>query len=398
MDSSATRFAERAASHESHNRLSRAQHFAELSLLMQPDHPLAGLVAARCARRAGHLEQALNLLAGVPEEAMISDHLFEHARILDKLGHHEAAIHTYAQANTVRTSEFPAVDRTLLLRFIEQLSSCFSASWVQQWTPLPPSSRPAPLFMVGFNRSGTTLLDRMLDAHPVIHVLEETAAIDQAQRALGHVYPHGLATLSQGDLQRARQAYFEVIDAHRPDGFTGLVVDKLPMSTIALGLIHRLFPSAKVVFSLRHPMDVVLSNFMQRYAPNPITCHFDSLGNAANIYAKVMALGLQLREVLPISVLDVRYEDLVTDWNKEVRRVLSFAGLPWDPQVQTYLQRTQQQGAIHTPSYDQVVEPVNRKAIGRWTKYSAEMARVFPTLAPFIEAFGYGAPAQGITD
>ena len=300
MDPSATRFAERAASHESHNRLSRAQHFAELSLLMQPDHPLAGLVAARCARRAGHLEQALNLLAGVPEEAMISDHLFEHARILDKLGHYEAAIYTYAQANDARTLELPPVDRTLLVRFIEHISGCFTSSWVQGWAPLPASARRAPLFMVGFNRSGTTLLDRMLDAHPDIHVLEETSATDQAQRALGALYPHGLDTLSPEALSQARRAYFDVVDAHLPKDFDGLVIDKLPMSTIALGLIHRLFPTAKVVFSVRHPMDVVLSNFMQRYTPNPITCHFDSLSNAANIYARVMALGLQLREVLPI--------------------------------------------------------------------------------------------------
>ena len=145
-------------------------------------------------------------------------------------------------------------------------------------------------------------------------------------------------------------------------------------------------------------MDVVLSNFMQRYAPNPITCHFDSISSAANIYAQVMTLGLQLREVLPISVLDVRYEDLITDWEQEVRRVLTFAGLPWDPEIHTYLHRTQQQGAIHTPSYDQVVEPINRRAMGRWSKYSSDMACVFPTLAPFIGAFGYGAPLQSFED
>ena len=217
MSHSATRFAERAATHERHNRLDRAAYFADLSLLIQPSHPLSGLVAARCARRSGRLEQALDHLAGVPEAERVSDHTHEHARILDKLGHHEAALQTYAQANALRRAEHPAVDRTLLPRFIDHIQQRFTQAWVESWTPLPPSPRPAPLFMVGFNRSGTTLLDRMLDAHPGLHVLEEVSAIDKAQRSLGPLYPAGLADLSAEALQAARDAYFSVVDTHTPE-------------------------------------------------------------------------------------------------------------------------------------------------------------------------------------
>ena len=158
---------------------------------------------------------------------------------------------------------------------------------------------------------------------------------------------------------------------------------------MSLGLIYRLFPDARVVLSLRHPADVVLSNFMQPYTPNPITVHFDSIATSAQLYADVMGLGRHLRTVLPLPVLEVRYEDLVSDWETELRRLLEFAGLPWDERVRDYRGRAAGQGEIGTPSYDQVVEPVYSRSIGRWRNYADEVASVWETLAPFIDAFGY---------
>jgi hypothetical protein len=158
---------------------------------------------------------------------------------------------------------------------------------------------------------------------------------------------------------------------------------------MSLGLIYRLFPDARVVMSLRHPADVVLSNFMQSYMPNPITTHFDSITASAQIYADVMGLGNHLRSVLPIPVLELRYEDLVRDWESELRRLLQFAGLPWDDRLLEYRDRAATQGEICTPSYDQVVEPIFTRSIGRWRNYADEVSPIWKTLAPFIHAFGY---------
>ena len=102
-----------------------------------------------------------------------------------------------------------------------------------------------------------------------------------------------------------------------------------------------------------------------------------------------MGLGLHLRSILPMAVLDVRYEDLVDDWETQVRRVLDFADTTWDDQIRDYLERTQQQGLIGTPSYAAVVEPVNRKAVGRRHNYADAIAKVNPVLGPFIDSFGY---------
>jgi hypothetical protein len=102
-----------------------------------------------------------------------------------------------------------------------------------------------------------------------------------------------------------------------------------------------------------------------------------------------MELGLSLRRMLPMDVLEVRYEDLVEDWEPQVRRLLDFAGLPWDDQILGYLGRTQKQGLIGTPSYATVVEPVHQKAVGRRHNYATAIASVGPVLKPFIDAFDY---------
>jgi hypothetical protein len=394
MDSSADRFAQRAAEHETRNSLSRAAHFAGLAQLSEPFHPLAGLIAARCARREGQLHDALAQLDSVPASQQASEHLHERARIYELQGRAMASLQLYAQANAHRTQHSPEFDRTLLPRHINHIGRCFRRAWVESWTPPEPSERPAPLFMVGFNRSGTTLLDRMLDAHPEVHVLQEQPGIDRARAQLGELYPRGLGTLSSEQLQAARAAYFEVVDANTATDFSGLVIDKLPMNTISLGLINRLFPRAKIVLSLRHPMDVVLSNFKQNYAPNPITCHFDSLASSADLYARVMGLGRHLCAVLPLQVHEVRFEALVHDWEREVRAVLRFAGLEWSEQVQHYLGRTQNQGEIGTPSYDQVVRPIDPTAVGRWRAHADVLAPLSTRLQPFMQAFGYSEATQ----
>ena len=147
-----------AADHEIHNRLRPAHTYANVALSRAPTHPLARLVAARCARRSGELSQALSHLKAVPIPAQVSDHIHECARVLDRQGHTEQALAAFTKACELRRQEHPPVNRTVLPRFIDAVENCFTADWVQSWTPLPISERAAPLFMVGFNRSGTTLL------------------------------------------------------------------------------------------------------------------------------------------------------------------------------------------------------------------------------------------------
>ena len=127
---------------------------------------------------------------------------------------------------------------------------------------------------------------------------------------------------------------------------------------------------------------------MQAMKPNAAMVLFDSLGSTARFYAQVMGLWLQYREVLPLSVLPVRYEDLVADLPGETRRILEFLDLPWDDAVLGYAEHAQTR-TIATPSYHQVVQPIYRRSVGRWRNYADAFEDVLPILQPFIEAFGY---------
>ena len=386
---SANAWANLAALHERHNRVEQAVSSAEQALFIDAGHPVAGLIAARCLRRNGAYERSLQQLEAIPPDRHTSGLMFEQARVLDCLGRYDEAYRTYVVANQSRTEEFPGVNRTVLPRMIAETRRCFTEDWVDGWFDVSPGDRPTPLFLVGFNRSGTTLLDRMLDAHPDVSVLEEVAAIDEARRVLGGRYPGGLSDIGDAIAERARAAYFSVVDRHVPSTFSGTVVDKLPLNTISLGLIYRLFPDARVVMSLRHPADVVMSNFMQSYRPNPITIHFDSIASASRIYADIMGLGVHLRQVLPLPVMDLRYEDLVQNWEGEIRRLLDFAGLDWNDNILDYRGMAVDHGHIDTPSYDQVVEPVYSRSIGRWRNYMDAFAPAWDHLMPFIQRFGY---------
>jgi len=378
-----------AALHERQNRVQQASVCATQSLGIDPGQPIAGLIAARCFRRDGHLGEALAQLEQIPAARQTSGLMFERARVLDRLGRYAEALPAFISANQQRTGEHPGINRIALPDLIDETRRCFTAERIDGWSNVPSGGRPAPLFLVGFNRSGTTLLDRMLDAHPGAQVLQEVPAIDEARRSLSGLYPQGMSDLNESSIQHARSAYFSVVDRHIDPHFGGLVVDKLPLNTMSLGLIYRLFPAARVVLSLRHPADVVVSNFMQPYTPNPVTIHFDSIEASAQLYARVMGLGNHLREVLPLPVMELRYEDLVRDWETELRRLLEFAGLPWDDRVLGYRGRTVTQGEIGTPSYDQVVEPIFSRSMGRWEHYADAVSPVWSTLAPFIHAFGY---------
>jgi tetratricopeptide (TPR) repeat protein len=210
---SANAWANLAALHERGNRVVEAADCATQSLGIEPEQAIAGLVAARCSRRNGQLQQALIQLEQIPSASLTSGMMFERARVLDRLGRYAEAYPAFVSANQQRTREHPGINRSMLPKLLETTKRCFTEDWVESWSEVSSSVRSTPLFLVGFNRSGTTLLDRMLDAHPGVEVLEEVSAIDLAREELDGRYPHGIGDLSQSMIDRSRAAYFRLSTA-----------------------------------------------------------------------------------------------------------------------------------------------------------------------------------------
>lgn len=390
-----------AALFERANRLKDAAAAAEEALRLEADNILAHLVAAKCARRSGQPEEGLRRLQSLDpahlDAANRAAVCFELGTLLDRSGDFDRAYEAYTEGNRCNAGHWRArqADAAAHPRKVTRLGAAFSPEWVASWTPAVPEDAPPPAFLVGFPRSGTTLLDRILDAHPRLVTLEEIPAVDAVAAKLAAMpggYPEALAGLSAGDIESLRRVYYDEVARHMERPRRGvLLVDKLPLNMTDAGLIHRLFPTAKFVFSLRHPCDVVLSGFMQPFEPNQAMVHFATLEDTARLYVQVMGLWRQSVEVLALAVHAVRYEDLVADLAGEARAVLDFLAVPWDDAVLQYREGARRRGSS-TPSYHQVVQPIYTRSVGRWTNYRDRLEPVLPLLRPWIEAFGYDAP------
>jgi len=391
-------FAGLADLYEKTSRLDEADRAASEVIDREPDNVLANVVAAKCARRRGRPEAGLDRLRSLdhgnldtPAKSAVC---FEMGRLLDRLGDADEAYSCFVEGNRLNAehARIGADEKESYPRLVRQLADTFTENWVNSWTPPVAETRPAPIFLIGFPRSGTTLLDQVLDSHPRLVTLEERPTVDAVVAevaAMAGGYPGALATLSSEQINRLRELYFGVVDNHleSPLG-DAVLVDKMPLNTVDAGLIHRLFPSARFILSLRHPCDVVLSGFMQAFRPNPAMARFSTLADTASLYGQVMDLWGRYVDVLRLVALPVRYENLVTDLEGEARRVLAFLDLEWDDAVLDYADRAREK-SIATPSYHQVVQPIYKSSVGRWTQYRPQLEPVLPILRPACEMFGY---------
>lgn len=167
-----------------------------------------------------------------------------------------------------------------------------------------------------------------------------------------------------------------------------LFVDKQPAGTLTLPIISKLFPDAKILFAIRDPRDVVLSCFRQSFQMNAMTYAFTDLQDAADCYDACMAFAERARARLRLSWLDVKHEDLVQDFTSELDRILDFLELP-EHKAMSDVAAAAKARPIRTPSATQVRAGLNRRGLGRWRQYSDALEPVLPTLAEWVERFGY---------
>lgn len=378
-----------------------AQEIAEAGLARWPDEPELNIIAARLERTSGDPDAALRRLAGLdtagwPPARQARLH-YEAGQAADKAGDADRAFEHFRQANRLAREAAPpqvlaAADD---LSQIKTLAQQYTPRWTATFTPpiAPEKAQgPDPVFLVGFPRSGTTLLDQILDSHPAITTMEErpfSAELVKLAAASPRGFPLGLADLSDEKVNQGRELYWHLVARQfgPPDG--RLVVDKLPLNTIAVGALWRFFPRAKFILALRHPADVCLSCFMQNFALEPLMVSFLSLEQTAELYQLVMRLWLRQAAALPLASHAVRYEDLVADFDATVAGLLEFLGVSWHEAVRGFFRSARAKGRINTPSYHQVSRPIYQEARYRWQRYQKHLAPVLPALRPFIERFGY---------
>ncbi|MBX3431049.1 MAG: sulfotransferase [Hyphomonadaceae bacterium] len=265
-------------------------------------------------------------------------------------------------------------------RMAEMASKLDASGWSA------PAGTRSPVFLVGFPRSGTTLLDQILESHSNIVCLEES---EHFSDALGDVVTEpsrafAPASLTTEEMQRVREGYWRRVG----DREASVVVDKYPLNIVVLPLIKRVFPNAKIIFALRDPRDVVLSCFQQRFTINAAMAQFLELDRAGAYYDQAMTLFELCRARLNLNLSQVRYEDVVADLEGTARALCAFLSVPFEDRMLNY-RETALKRDIATPSARQVIEPLYSRSIGRWRRYEEELAPVLPVLTPWAERYGY---------
>ena len=384
-------------------RVDEATKLCRRVLSRHPHHVGATLTLANIDFGAQRFDEARRRLDGVLARGSldpINRSLAEgrRAQCLEALGDYEAAFAGFRRANEAvyepamaelggDTSTFAAPTSVARLRF--HLTSERVSAWSRR---VPAGSGGAPAFLLGFPRSGTTLLDRMLSSHPETLVLEERDLLSGIYERFGssNAALRELDALDGDALREARQAYWDRVDLELAGTAREerLVIDKLPLNTILLGVIARIFPDARVVLALRDPRDACLSCFQQRFDLNPAMLNFLRWDTTVAYYDSVMGLGMQVLEAGVLSYHTSRYEHLVSSPREALGSLLEFLDLPWNDAVLDY-RRTARERYTSTPSAEQVIRPLYRSSIGRFRNYEQWLEPEIGVLAPWVKRFAY---------
>jgi hypothetical protein len=235
---------------------------------------------------------------------------------------------------------------------------------------LAPDPRTDVFQMLGFPRSGTTLLENALAAHPAVETFEE---IPSHKAAVVHIFSRrDRATLPDPEAKAlylgARDRYYREIDIRRKKAEARVFVDKLPIQSGDAAFMKRLFPERRYIFSIRHPFDVVLSCFRQQFAPNPSMENFRTIADSIRVYDFTMRRWFETFALDSPEVCYVRYESLVDDLEATMRRVFGFVGVEWDPAVHEFAGLADRRG-FKTPSYQKVRQGLSIGVQTYWRNY-----------------------------
>jgi tetratricopeptide (TPR) repeat protein len=322
--------------------------------------------------------------------------------VLDELGQYAEAMRWMTESKTLLRQ---TTDTTALQRIYDQtdrqrreLLASLTAADIQRWRAEGGEASPFNLvFLGGHPRSGTTLVEQILGAHPDIRAFDEPEAFTQeianevapAHSARGLTLD-GLNAMSAATRANLRRRYFKSLLREAGDeAGARVLVDKNPSPTASLHLWLRVFPDLRVIIPLRDPRDVVISCFFQNFTLTAASVNFLSLGRTARHFADLTDVWLRMKQLGGFEWLETRYEDMVENLEVEGKRVTEFAGLPWDANQAKFYEAARRK-FVFAPTYHDVTKPVHKRAVRRWEHYAEELRPVLDILAPYCKAFGYG--------
>jgi tetratricopeptide (TPR) repeat protein len=375
-----------------------ATEHARRAIALDPDNAIATAALATVLLEAGDAAAArdclLPLLARMDSPS--ADRVMLNGRLGDacnRLGDADQAFAAYsaAQADFAVINADRYAERDPHRAFITRITTAVETHTfaAPQTEPVTPGAASRHIFLLGYPRSGTTMVENVLASLPDVVALEERPTLREADQDF-LTDDGGLARFAAlGDpaLARYRAAYWDRVARSGAAAAGRCFVDMDPLKATRLPLIARLFPDARILVMRRDPRDVVWSCFRTNFALTNAALDFTTLEGAARHYAAMMTLIERAAERLPVTMQVVRYEALVRDFDVETRAMCAFAGLEWSTDLRRFA-RTAQQRGVSTASAGQV-----RKGLydgsAQWRPYAHHLEPVMPILAPWIEKFGY---------
>lgn len=385
---------------EADRNFERAGELLDRAERLEPKNPSVMLARAILYGRTGAYSQALEVLEATAAEGqggLGPNELLEKGRLLDRMGRHDEAFAAFSEGKRL-CREVSGL--AYLHEQAEQLAQRLKGFFAEGRLAILPRATPRadmaqPIFVLGFPRSGTTLVEQTLSAHPRISAGDELPLVNEIAEAMPRMlnsplgYPEALAELWMGDrvhgLDELRDYY---LDHVRRLGIVepgaAWFTDKMPLNEAHLGLIALMFPRSPLIHVVRHPLDVVLSTF-SNHLTHGFYCSY-ALETAARHYRLTMELVEHYRNEMALHYLPMRYEDIVDEQEEAVRRMLGFIGEPFDERCLAFEENRRY---ARTASYAQVTERLYDRSRYRYRHYRKQLEPVIPLLEPVITRLGY---------
>jgi tetratricopeptide (TPR) repeat protein len=390
--------------YERAHRLDEAEELIERTVKSGYEIPMAWLARGRIQRRQRRAEEAeatfRQAISRLPADNEFTSQAWgEIAQMKDSAGDWDAAVEAIENCKRAQRSHegsyLKAADK--LNNKIHELLDSISRDDFRRWRDEAshlPARRVA--LLTGFPRSGTTLLEQLLDSHPDLVSSEERDFIGKEllHTWIGHRGTTPVLDVlndrTAADIETQRGRYFAAMEylLGEPIG-RRMHLDKNPSYNLIIPFVLRLFPETRLIIALRDPRDVVLSCYLRHLPLNAVSVQYLDVQRTAESYAFNMEAWMRVRDMIDVPWCEIRYEDTVADAETQARTALTTLGMEWDDQVLQYRQRLTATKKVTSPSYEAVAQPIYTRAIGRWKNYEKYLEPAFATLEPFVREFGY---------
>ncbi len=401
-------FLEMAVLAERNHDLELSYDSVERYLHRNANSPEALLLKARILRRQKETSSAEEIYQNIyarssTAEITKAQTLNEWSHLLDEQGDYEKAFSTLLESKKY-LSNLPetntAKERSAYeSQWTQKLNESITKEHITRWEQVGSSSKHPTVLLTGCPRSGTTLIEKILDAH------SEIISADELNAFAGSILPTLLKEISKSgadhnvsvlenlslmDIEKEGRRYSRYLSSALNEKIGNrTLIDKNPSLTFHIAASLRVWPQNKILYALRDPRDIAVSCFYRWLPINSVSVRYLTAEDTCKRTSEELKCWLKLREIIPQERwLETRYEDTVENYTKESQKVISWLGLDWEDSISDYKNHLRERG-VNSPTYEAVNKPIYKGAIGRWRNYAAHFEQHFPHLQEVIEKLEY---------